>query len=170
MRSWLSWVVWTALVVAGLVSSFQIWLRAFDTGNGIPAAAPKSVSPTQHRQVPAIIRRWTTPPAPTTGHVPLKAPPHVTSHRSRPARIAPVTASVLPVVSPTVPEPAPQEVAAHSRPHPEAKPPHSKKEPPPAPPVLAAPVTAPPAGPAIVAPTACPPPPPPGPAEGHGHQ
>ena len=47
MRSRLTWIVWTAVVVAGAVASFQIWLRAFDArAANLPGRRPAcSVEP-----------------------------------------------------------------------------------------------------------------------------
>ena len=56
MRSRLPWFLWAALVVAGVVASFQIWLRAFDAGPRISAGSPAAVAASGHRQVPAILR------------------------------------------------------------------------------------------------------------------
>src|SRR6266536_5761648 len=64
MRNRFSWIVWSAVVVAGTVASFQIWLRAFDGGSGLTAGAPTSVAPSLNRKVPAIIGRGTRPNAP----------------------------------------------------------------------------------------------------------
>src|SRR5439155_16592370 len=154
MRNWLSWVIWTALVVAGIVSSFQIWLRAFDVGNGIPSGAPKSVPPTHRRQVPAIIRRWTTPPRAHTAPG-ATAPTSERRKTTPPAAVAPsspaqagasVVAAGPAVVAPVAaPAPGPKNVVPLHTPKP--KPKKVAPAPPPPAPVLVPPAAPPPLGP-----------------------
>ena len=47
--------MWGAVVVVGSVASFEIWLRALDPGQELPAVAPRGVEATSEKTVPAII-------------------------------------------------------------------------------------------------------------------
>ena len=54
LRSW-SWIVWGAVVVAGSIASYEIWVRALDPGReAAPGVAPR-VSATVESKVPVIV-------------------------------------------------------------------------------------------------------------------
>ena len=74
-----TWFVWAALVVAGLVASFQIWLRAFDAGPRISTGSPAAVAASGHREVPAILRTAATHAA--QKQAPPDRPTHCARHR-----------------------------------------------------------------------------------------
>src|SRR5580765_6682033 len=58
------WLMW-GVVVVGSVASFEIWLRALDPGQEMPAVAPRGVEATSEKTVPAII---SLSPAATASH------------------------------------------------------------------------------------------------------
>src|SRR6266536_41859 len=93
MRNRFSWIVWSAVVVAGTVASFQIWLRAFDGGSGLTAGAPTSVAPSLNRKVPAIIGRGTRPSA----HGAQNAPGAQAAANERRSRLTPAVGAGLQV-------------------------------------------------------------------------